>query len=129
LEGLPDQHERVADGEVGVTNDASVPLDRGQRRPARRRPARGVGTELCGVTRDEAIDRLNDFFVVLATTNIRRLPTEVELGTDDGMPRACVLSADDTATIAEGCLGAPITTLGPDKLAEVCRAVDHATGC
>jgi mRNA-degrading endonuclease toxin of MazEF toxin-antitoxin module len=29
------------------------------------------------LTRDEAIDHLNEVFVVLATTNIRGLPTEV----------------------------------------------------
>lgn len=81
------------------------------------------------LTRDGAIGRLNEILVVLATTNIRGLPTEVELGPDDGMPRACVLNADHTATIAKACLSALITTLGPDRLAEVCRAVDHATGC
>jgi mRNA interferase MazF len=81
------------------------------------------------LTRDEAIDRLNEIFVVLATTNIRGLPTEVELGPDDGLPRACVLNADHTATIAKRCLGGLITTLGPDMLAQVCRALDRATGC
>jgi len=54
------------------------------------------------LTRDEAIDRLSEIFVVLTTTNIRGLPTEVELGPDDGMPRACVLNADHTATLAKG---------------------------
>jgi mRNA interferase MazF len=39
------------------------------------------------LTRDEAVDHLNEVFVVLATTNIRGLPTEVELGPADGMPR------------------------------------------
>jgi mRNA-degrading endonuclease toxin of MazEF toxin-antitoxin module len=36
------------------------------------------------LTRNEAIDHLNELFVVLATTNIRGLPTEVELGPADG---------------------------------------------
>jgi mRNA interferase MazF len=81
------------------------------------------------LTRDEAIDRLNEVFVVLATTNIRGLPTEVELGAEDGMPRACVLNADHTATIAKGCLGESITMLDAARLTEVCRALDRATGC
>ena len=81
------------------------------------------------LTRDEAIDRLTEIFVVLATTNIRGLPTEVELGPDDGMPRACVLNADHTATLGKGCLGELITTLSPGRLAEVCAALDRATGC
>ena len=58
------------------------------------------------LTRDEAIDHLNAVFVVLATTNIRGLATEVELGTEDGMPRSCVLNADNTATIAKSYLPA-----------------------
>ena len=81
------------------------------------------------LTRDEAIDRLSEIFVVLATTTMRGLPTEVELGPEDGMPRTCVLNADHTATIGKGHLGKSITTLGPEKLAEVCRALDRATGC
>jgi mRNA interferase MazF len=81
------------------------------------------------LTRDEAIDHLGELFVVLATTNVRGLPTEVELGHEDGMPRACVLNTDHTDTIAKGCLGELIPTLGPEKLGEVCRALDRATGC
>ena len=81
------------------------------------------------LTRDEAIDRLSEIFVVLATTNVRGLPTEVELGPDEGMPRRCVLNADHADTISKGCLGELITALGPDKLDEVCRALDRATGC
>jgi mRNA interferase MazF len=81
------------------------------------------------LTRDEAIDRLNEIFVVLATSIIRGLPTEVELGPDDGMPRPCVLNAGHTATIAKGHLGELITTLGPERVAEVCRALNRATGC
>ncbi len=81
------------------------------------------------LTRDEAIDYLNEIFVVLATTNIRGLPTQVELGPDDGMPRACVLNTDHTATIPKGLLGDLIATLGADRRDQVCRALDHATGC
>jgi mRNA interferase MazF len=68
-------------------------------------------------------------FVVLATTNIRGLPTEVALGPKDGMPRACVLNADNVASLPKGYLGDLIATLGPERLAEVCRALDRATGC
>lgn len=81
------------------------------------------------LTRDEAIDRLNEVFVVLATTNIRGLPTEVELGTADGMPRACVLNADFVASLPKPYLGDLITTLSSRKLTEVCHALDRATGC
>lgn len=81
------------------------------------------------LTRDEAIDRLNAVFVVLATTNVRGLPTEVELSPADGMPRACVLNADHVASLPKGYLGELVATLSAELLAEVCRALDHATGC
>jgi mRNA-degrading endonuclease toxin of MazEF toxin-antitoxin module len=81
------------------------------------------------MTRNEAIDHLNEVFVVLATTNVRGLPTEVELGLADGLPRACVLNADHVASLPKGYLGDLIATLSAERLAEVCRALDHATGC
>ena len=81
------------------------------------------------LTRNEAIDHLNEVFVVLATTNVRGLPTAVELRPADGMPRVCVLNADHVASLPKGYLGDLITSLGAAKLAEVRRALDHATGC
>jgi mRNA interferase MazF len=81
------------------------------------------------LTRNEAIEHLNDIFVVLATTTIRGIRTEVELGTEDGMPRSCVLNADHTDAVAKGFLVERITTLEPEKLAQVCAALDAATGC
>jgi mRNA interferase MazF len=80
-------------------------------------------------TRNEAIDHLNEVSVVLATTNTRGLPTEVELGPEDGMPRPCVLNADQVASLPKGYLGTLITTLSAERLASVCRALDYATGC
>ena len=81
------------------------------------------------LTRDKAIDRLNEVFVVLATTNIRGLRTEVVLGPKDGMPRTCVLNADHVASLPKGYLGDLIATLGSERLTEVCRALDRASGC
>ncbi len=46
------------------------------------------------MTRDQAIGALNEVLVVLATTTIRDLTTEVRLGPEDGMPRECVLNPD-----------------------------------
>jgi mRNA interferase MazF len=81
------------------------------------------------MTRDEAIGALNEVFVVLATTTIRDLPTEVRLGPEDGMPRECVFNLDHVDTVAKGFLGDRIATLGAEKLHAVCRALDVATGC
>jgi mRNA interferase MazF len=81
------------------------------------------------MAREEAIESLNEVFVVFATTGIRRIPTEVELGREDGMPRDCVLNADHANTIAKGYLVEHITTLAPEKVAAVCAALSAATNC
>jgi mRNA interferase MazF len=81
------------------------------------------------MTREEAIGHLSEVFVVLATQTIRGLTTEVELGPEEGMSRACVLNADHTDTVAKGYLGERITELGAAKMHEVCRALATATSC
>lgn len=81
------------------------------------------------MTREAAIDSLNEVFVVLATTRIRGILTEVELGSEDGMPRECVLNADHSDTIAKGYLVERITTLSPEKIGAVCVALNTATDC
>jgi mRNA interferase MazF len=81
------------------------------------------------VTRQEAIGSLSEVFVVLATTTIRDLATEVELGPEDGMPRNCVLNADHTKTVEKAFFTERITRLGPAKMTQVCRALALAHGC
>jgi mRNA interferase MazF len=81
------------------------------------------------MTRDTGIAGLAEVFVMLATTTIRGLPTEVELGQRDGMPRTCVLNADHTDTLAKGFLIERITKLSQERMSEVCSALAHATSC
>ncbi|HTA97197.1 MAG TPA: type II toxin-antitoxin system PemK/MazF family toxin [Solirubrobacteraceae bacterium] len=81
------------------------------------------------VTRQKAIENLSEVFVVPATTTIRDLATEVELGPEDGMPRNCVLNADHTKTVEKVFFTKRITRLGPIKMAQVCRALALAHGC
>jgi len=81
------------------------------------------------LTRDEAIGNLGELFVVLATTTIRDLPTEVELGPRDGMPRTCVLNADQIDAAEKSYLRTLITTLSAERMTEVCEALAKATGC
>ena len=81
------------------------------------------------MTRDEAIGNLGELFVVLATTTIRGLPTEVELGPRDGMGRTCVLNADQIDAAEKSYLRTRITTLSSERMTEVCEALAKATGC
>ena len=91
-------------------------------------PAAGRRPHLV-LMRDAAIAALRSVIAVPATTTIRGIPTEVELGPEDGMPRDCVLSVDNTTLLPKAFFVEPICTLGPERMASVCRALDHATGC
>jgi mRNA interferase MazF len=81
------------------------------------------------LTRDAAIPVLHNLLAVPATTSIRGIPTEVPLGPEDGMPKPCVLTLDNTTVLPKSFFRESICTLGPDRMASVCRALDHATGC
>lgn len=81
------------------------------------------------LTRDEAIPVLNQILAVPATTTTRSIPTEVGLGKTDGMPRACVLSADNVTVIRKSLCTKRITRLSAERIAEVCEALRTSTNC
>jgi len=81
------------------------------------------------LTRDAVADRLSSVLVALITTVRRDIPTEVPLDVDDGLPRPCVVNLDNVTTTSTIFLVEPVTRLGPDRMAQVCRALAHATGC
>lgn len=84
---------------------------------------------VCVLSREEAIPVLGRLVVAAATTRRRQIPTEVELGTEDGMPRSCALSLDNVITVRKAHLTDRITTLSPARMHQVCRALAIATGC
>ncbi len=79
--------------------------------------------------RQTAIPVLTAYLAVPATRTIRGIPTEVPLGTSDGMPDDCALSLDNIAVVPRGFFTERITRLRADRLAEVCSALAVATGC
>lgn len=81
------------------------------------------------LTRDEAIEHLNKLLVVPATRTIRGIPTEVEIGREEGLDVDCALSLDNTTVIRKALLVERVAMLGPEKLDEVCRALESATSC
>ena len=81
------------------------------------------------LTRDTAIPVLTSVLTVPATRTIRGIASEVEIGPDDGMPEFCALTLDNVRVVAKGLFVERICTLGPERMASVCRALDHATGC
>lgn len=81
------------------------------------------------LTRPEACSVLNQVIAVPATKTVRAIPTEVPLDEDDGMPSTCVLSLDNVTLIRPALCTSRLTTLGPERMRQVCEALGHATAC
>jgi mRNA interferase MazF len=81
------------------------------------------------LTRSAAIPVLHRVLVVPATRTIRRIPTTVLLGLDDGMPEPCALTLDNIRLVPKTGFGARITRLSGERMAEVCTALQVAVGC
>ncbi len=60
---------------------------------------------------------------------MRDLPSEVTVGPDDGLPKACVVNLDNVTLVDAETLGDVITTLGPDTMGRLCAALNIALGC
>lgn len=81
------------------------------------------------LTRDEAIGQLNKLVASPATGTIRGIASEVPVGPEDGMPRESVISLDNTTLVSKALLTQRITTIGVEKMSDVCRALDCTTSC
>ncbi len=89
--------------------------------PDKRRPA-------VILTRNSAIGYLRAITVAPVTTTIRRLPTEVLLGPQDGLAMDCVVNLDSIQTMHKSRIGAFITALHENKMAAVEAALAFAVG-
>lgn len=74
------------------------------------------------VTRPAAIPYLVNVTVVLVTTRVRGLPTEVELGATHGLLEGSVANCDNVLTIPKAALARHRGSLGPADQ----HALDHA---
>jgi mRNA interferase MazF len=81
------------------------------------------------LTREAAIPVLNAVLAVPATRTARRIPTEVAVGREDGMPQECVLSLDNLTLMPKPYFVERICELDAPRMREVCRALGYATGC
>lgn len=84
---------------------------------------------VCVLTRDEAIPVLDNVVVATVSKHIWGIPTEVRLGPEDGMPHECAISLDNLRTVDKSLLTEEITVLEPERVHEVCRALERATSC
>lgn len=80
------------------------------------------------LTRDSALDYLNEVTIAPITTRIRDIPSEVVIGPDDGVQRECAINFDHLQTVAKNRLGGIIATLPPGRMAEIRDALLFALG-
>ena len=59
---------------------------------------------------------------------MRHIPSEVVLGTDEGMPRECAANLDCITTIPKDCLPERLVTLSPEKVKDIESAIHFALG-
>jgi len=80
------------------------------------------------LSRNEAYIARSLVIVAPVTTRIRRIPSEVTLGTDDGMPREGAVNLESVTSIPQNCLREHLVTLSPEKLKDIENAIHFALG-
>jgi len=80
------------------------------------------------LSRDEAYTVRSLVIVSPITARVRRTPTEVVLGSKEGMPQDCVVNLDTIITIPRDSLESHLTTLSSRKLKEVEAALRFSLG-
>lgn len=87
--------------------------------PERRRP-------VIILTRNSAIGYLNSLTVAPISTTIRRVPSQVFIGQEDGLPTEGAVNLHNLQTVHKSRIGSLITTLSTSKLIEVEQALVFA---
>jgi mRNA interferase MazF len=81
------------------------------------------------MTRTAAIPVLHSVLAAPVTRTIRDIPTELRLGTSDGMPTECVASFDNLRVVAKAYLVERQCTLDPMRFTEACEALRATVDC
>jgi mRNA interferase MazF len=81
------------------------------------------------VTRSDAVSVLTWILVAPVTRTVRRIPTEVQLGTRQGLSSDCAASFDNLQPIRRAFLTESVGQLGIEETGEICRALDALADC
>ena len=92
------------------------------REPNKRRP-------VVVLTRQQVLPLLSTAMVAPITSTVRGLPSEVPVGTEDGLKHNSAINLDHVQTVDQRRLHSFVGTLGEEKMRKVCRALALATGC
>lgn len=75
------------------------------------------------LTRTNVIPHLNAVTVAPVTRTIRNIPTELRMGTEEGLKTASVANLDALQTVAKSRVGKLVGSLSPSRRREVREAV------
>jgi mRNA interferase MazF len=78
------------------------------------------------LSRDPAYRYLSKFLVVEITTTVRNIPTEVPLGSREGLPKRCVANCDNIRTVPRDRLIRRVGVLAAERTVELKRALGRA---
>jgi mRNA-degrading endonuclease toxin of MazEF toxin-antitoxin module len=81
------------------------------------------------VRRDAANAVMRRVLVEPVTTRIRRIPSEVDLGSSEGLPRESVASFDNVRPFPKALLVRRLGSLSAARLSEICRAAAATFDC
>jgi mRNA interferase MazF len=81
------------------------------------------------LSRNEAIDVLTTVLVAPVTSTIRDLPSQVVIGTNEGLDHDSAVSLDHVQCVDRKRLIRRLGRLPPARMREVCAALAVATGC
>ena len=92
------------------------------RAPDKRRP-------VLVLSRDSVIPLLSTVMVAPITATVRGAPSEVVVGTDEGLKNDSAVNLDHIQTVEKSRLHRFVGTLSTSKMNQVCSALAIATGC
>jgi mRNA interferase MazF len=81
------------------------------------------------LTRDEAIPVLRTILVAPVTRTVRGIPTEVPLGSEEGLRAEGVATLDNVLTFPKAMLVRRMGALAPARSGEPCEALRAAVDC
>ncbi|MGQ0504714.1 MAG: type II toxin-antitoxin system PemK/MazF family toxin [Myxococcaceae bacterium] len=81
------------------------------------------------LSRPEVIELLHTVMVAPVTSVIRGLPSEVEVGLDEGLKHPSAVNLDHVQTVEKASLVRFIGSVSSPKMRAVCRALEIAIGC
>ena len=80
------------------------------------------------LTRESALEYLNEVTIAPITSTIRDIPSEVLLSRSDGLPHDCAANLDHIQTVNKERIGASIAILSPQRMKELREALLFALG-